>query len=681
MKKGLKSCLIVVPVLVGLCIVGVAVMFFSNLCPPKGPWPMPPWCQGSGIALLPGIPTIPTVPVNPASTETVLQFIPSQVDIYGRDYFKDPQDWTMNGNIFAFGPIVGTNINWIHELQSHGAMAFSNISTWNSLMAKTLEELPPELKDSYLRGFDGEPLYQQGILFLNILDPAYQNYIKKAIEGDIDGGTDGITIDEHQGTVQALWTGEGPCDQYSLNGFRDYLKNKYTEVELKSKGVDQIGTLNYCQYIVENNYKEQYKNDRSKVPFVEDYIHFLYSASDAALQDLLEHARQYASQKGRTLVFGANWQPLDRLDEARLYDQLDLFIFEHDWFPTWRNDPGYYRFPAGSPVSPDMKYATGRGRTAVTMYIIADAKELASVGQPAGTLLINHQFAESYANRGYYMYFDIEDFLGLTFMADRTAMRPYYDFIRKYPEVLIDLNQKNNLAVVFPPHMNTANSNQKEWAFAISATLSEANFQHDFIDLKKINDYKTVVVNGNAWSDEEVDKLLTFVKNGGTVIAYDSSFASLDENYQKKSRPQLNDLKTNGTHAMGTGKFIFFNEDMGWQLWAYQKPAEKAKLVDAVGQFTKADIAPEMVQVIPYTAGEILVVHILNYDFQNQKFSEKKDFQVQIHIPDGFSTDGKTLIIVSPEVDGEKVIEFQQSENVISFTVPTLQIWDVGILK
>jgi len=206
---------------------------------------MPPWCQPSGTALLPITPTMSTVPANPAPTETVLQFIPSQVDIYGRVYFTDPQEWIMNGNIFAFGPIVGTNINWVHELQSHGARAFSNISTWNSLMARTLEELPPELKDSYLSGFDGEPLYQQGILFLNILDPAYQSYIKKAMEGDIDGGTDGISVDEHQGTVQALWAGEGPCDQYSLNGFRDYLENKYTEAideEIRSRTISPPAT-------------------------------------------------------------------------------------------------------------------------------------------------------------------------------------------------------------------------------------------------------------------------------------------------------------------------------------------------------------------------------------------------------------------------------------------------------
>ena len=68
--------------------------------------------------------------------------------------------------------------------------------------------------------------------------------------------------------------------------------------------MNQINNFNYCQYIVENNYKAQYKNDRNKVPFIDDYIHFLYSASDSALQNLLEHARQYASKKAG-LLFSA----------------------------------------------------------------------------------------------------------------------------------------------------------------------------------------------------------------------------------------------------------------------------------------------------------------------------------------------------------------------------------------
>ena len=72
MKKGLKSCLIVLLVLVGLCIAGVAVMFFSNLCPPQGPWPMPPWCE-EGIALPPVPENLPSI----AMTEVAVPFVPT----------------------------------------------------------------------------------------------------------------------------------------------------------------------------------------------------------------------------------------------------------------------------------------------------------------------------------------------------------------------------------------------------------------------------------------------------------------------------------------------------------------------------------------------------------------------------------------------------------------------------
>jgi hypothetical protein len=45
MKTALKSCLVIVLVLMGLCIASVAGMYFTGICPPAGPWPLPPWCS------------------------------------------------------------------------------------------------------------------------------------------------------------------------------------------------------------------------------------------------------------------------------------------------------------------------------------------------------------------------------------------------------------------------------------------------------------------------------------------------------------------------------------------------------------------------------------------------------------------------------------------------------------
>lgn len=53
MKKGVKTCLILVLILGGLCVAGIAVMAAMDFCPPEGPWPAPPWCDGSESAFIP----------------------------------------------------------------------------------------------------------------------------------------------------------------------------------------------------------------------------------------------------------------------------------------------------------------------------------------------------------------------------------------------------------------------------------------------------------------------------------------------------------------------------------------------------------------------------------------------------------------------------------------------------
>jgi hypothetical protein len=47
MKKRTKSCLSIVLILVALCITGSVAVVIKDICPPLGPWPMPPWCDGS----------------------------------------------------------------------------------------------------------------------------------------------------------------------------------------------------------------------------------------------------------------------------------------------------------------------------------------------------------------------------------------------------------------------------------------------------------------------------------------------------------------------------------------------------------------------------------------------------------------------------------------------------------
>ena len=65
MKKGLKSCLFVVIALIVLCIIGMVAMAIFHVCPPAGPWPMPPWCGGNPQATLNFTPPSISIPFGP----------------------------------------------------------------------------------------------------------------------------------------------------------------------------------------------------------------------------------------------------------------------------------------------------------------------------------------------------------------------------------------------------------------------------------------------------------------------------------------------------------------------------------------------------------------------------------------------------------------------------------------
>ncbi|GEM_PF-3371631 len=613
--------------------------------------------------------------------EGVMVFLPSEVDIYGRDWYKEEVDLPLTGTIYAFGPSLQTGTETIRWLKDRGAeKIYAGISIWNQDAWKTVDQLPEELKTAYVTGFNGEQLFIQEVVFLNFLDPAYQNWIKARIKEQIDFGTNGFTFDEHWGTAQAVNTGEGPCDQFALEGFKQYLAEKYSESELEKKGISDLQTFNYCQYLVDNDLVSQYQENFRLVNFGSDYREYLYRASNAVIKDIIQFASNYAQEKGKQIVFAANYEPTDKLDEYDFVDALETFVFEHEWFPKWREEGDYARFPAGVPVSPSMKYAYSRNARAAAMYAINDATGLSAQGIQGGTTLILHHFAESYVNRGYYMYVDLNDYLGLNFQADRELLYPYYMFVRNEPGVFQDLQQINNLAVVLPPHATVDNRYTTD-ALAISLTLSEANIQHDVTDLEKIDEYQMVVATGFAWTDAEVEQLLQYLEAGGIVVSFDNRFASLDENFESVSRSDIQSLRRNGTHQYGSGEFIFYADNLGEKIWRNQLPEDKAKIISAVADMAIQNIAPANIQVLPYVSEEKLIVHILNYDFQNSDFIHMEDLPIKIHIPEGYSTEGKTMKIMSPDFEGEVAVDFTIEGEMIVFTLPALYIWDIAIVE
>lgn len=139
-KKHSKSCLVIVLVLLFLCIGATALMAVRDICPPTGPWPQPPWCDGSEVAFVPfDRDDIELLPVTPrvSLTVSVPANTPEGTVVYVEFYDMDGTGF-MNEAMTEREPNVwtyaSTNLDW--EVEQRGAIHYrytrNNFGYWQA---------------------------------------------------------------------------------------------------------------------------------------------------------------------------------------------------------------------------------------------------------------------------------------------------------------------------------------------------------------------------------------------------------------------------------------------------------------------------------------------------------------------------------------------------------------------
>ncbi len=656
----------------------------------------------SGCGKIPTIPTVilPTNPPNPtvpsktgtpattapsASATTTSNYPTTQVDIYTKSSpwpYQDPADIVMSPNVLGFAWNLDEDPNAVKWAHDHGAKFIAEVSLWNHDSWRTVDDLPAALKTAYNTGWDGQTLFSQDMVYLNTNDPAFQQWLADFIKGQLDLGADGLVFDETSGTAEAVYQG-GALDAYSQEGFGEYLAEHYSAAELQSQNVGNTAGFSYRQYIIDNGLTDKYKQGKIwEIAFGADYYTFLQQKTSDLIVKLAAEARAHAAAQGREILITANADPIYREPCRGYYNILDYYTFEHSFYSnSWREEPGYQDFPYGVPSTPKIKYTIGQGQKAVVLPGIYDYGKFQNKGLGAGTTLVLHAFAEVYANLGFFCYFDLEwPFLGMQFTADHARLRPYYAFLREHPEAFNGLSYKPETAVIVPPLVKSSDLGPVDAAQGTSFVLSQSNIPYDVINIEHELDYQVVIAGGYAWSDAQLAKLLDYARAGGTVIAMDERFASRDENYQEVNRPELDALKTDGTHDLGKGKFIFFGNNVGWNYWAKLDTGAFTLIRDAVTPYIALNNAPEGIQLLPYTGDNKLAVHILNYSYEENDFTTQKDISISVIIPEGFSAEGKTLTLLSPDGNAGLTLEYTLEDGRLSFTVPELYIWSVAVL-
>ncbi len=219
--------------------------------------------------------------------------------------------------------------------------------------------------------------------------------------------------------------------------------------------------------------------------------------------------------------------------------------------------------------------------------------------------------------------------------------------------------------------------------YGYAMMLLNANIPHDVIGIDQIDGYKVVLTGGFYWPEQDVERLLAYIADGGIVIASNTRFASRDENGNEVNRPALRRIKTNGTHSLEKGKFIFFTDYLWWKIWAQRDTTATQNVLDIVKSISSPITAPEMVQVLPYVnANGQIVVHILNLEFLNGNFTSRSDVQITLLLPQEMSATGKKMIVLSPDFEHRlELPPVGEDSGILRFTLPSLYIWDVVILE
>ena len=187
----------------------------------------------------------------------------------------------------------------------------------------------------------------EGSYWMNSNDPNWINWTIEHGKKAIDAGADMICLDEIQGNgfipgFQCLsqfidFTEPGFSD-CTLNGFREYLQDKFTEIELQNLyEIDDVQIYDFCSRIANTMYLD-YDSRIAEDPLIEEYIAFNEIGNFHAKKRLIQELRDYAEDQGKDIVIGANSFALgtNRLGGywakgLQFSDILDLFIFENEY--------------------------------------------------------------------------------------------------------------------------------------------------------------------------------------------------------------------------------------------------------------------------------------------------------------------------------------------------------------
>ena len=551
----------------------------------------------------------------------------------------------------------------------------------------------------------------------NITRSAFKNYMIEAGKTAVDLGAKYIILD---GAAVSLTTLS--FDDEIIEQFRAYLYSSFSGQELAEMGVSDISIFNYREYLkteAGGNYtsSESLNNNPPSDSLWRAWKKNIILIERQFFEDWTSEIRTYAMNTySANIYFGAN-----RYMNARQWDLIDLF--DVGVAETFLDDLGYPYYNL------DHVYKNIRNfdKRFWSWNFPANTGKFNGSNDPWGdyhlTELSRVFLAECFAGGGIYQIANgWKEYLNSDARIDLIA--DDLRFARSHFE-LFNLDDAGEVAVVY----NEAFEIEDTGGFTpgyrgIIMLLNDAHRNHDVIfaghpskrggtdpfSSTDLSSYKAVILpNTRMLTDSQVEKLNSYLNDGGTVIGF-GRIADLDEDGRDKSASRTFDdhFASDGSTTVGAGIAISISQNIGDQYYSnaatnmsgnsWEVTASNLSLLSgyqtvwssAVDEFIDWDFESEglsrLVHLYAYKDDDgSIVYHMVNKDINltsdvdDQSMNDTAAVSCEIEIPTGFNESDVKLSWMTVESPTPVSLSSINTNGKVSFTLPSFSNW--GILK
>jgi hypothetical protein len=351
----------------------------------------------------------------------------------------------------------------------------------NDAMYETYLERP-ELADAAVIGIHGRPLTvtwectpEQPRWWGNTNHPVWQAFLLEQGQALVDGGVDGIVIDEIGGTAGSVGSG-GSFGEPDMSLFRAYLSDVYTPQELFDQfGIEDIETFDYGDHIRDHGLADEWLDEeqQTEVPLYDDFLRFQRLAAFDVMAELIRETKSYAlTTYGREVTFTANLGGL--WNHGIIYaDLVDYITVEYPY--------SYFGYPPQSQAVAATKLARAlEDKPAVLFHSLSTVADL--VNQGPVTEMMKIHIAEAYATRGTLMTPHVLAAPGGgQYSADTTALKPFYRFVIENAFLYRDPESLAQVAVLYSVASDYFHGGYHDNLWGLHFALLDGQVQYDVV--------------------------------------------------------------------------------------------------------------------------------------------------------------------------------------------------------